>query len=171
MCYSLNDHNSTGVLFPSPCCRNGNRNREIKELVKGHGPSKRQHWNLILGSAGYAADLLRKNNGKCFQRARHCWQNLTYIRTSGLHENSARYAHFLHAPQATYSGLPYSALLLKSLIFGTEHFALWSLVMFGQWQFPAWGQKRGAKWCHGTYYSTSLSPSDCGLAASFSQKP
>lgn len=103
----------------------------------------------------YPANLLRKNNSKYFPSARHYCKNIVYVSTSSLHKHFTRYAHFLFISQ-TLSILPHSALGLERPTFGTEHFTLWSLVVFGQWEFPAWDQKVEEKWGHHTLYPSSL---------------
>lgn len=103
----------------------------------------------------YPANLLRKNNSKYFPSATHYCKNIMYVSTSSLHKHFTRYAHFLFISQ-TLSILPHSALGLERSTFGTEHFTLWSLVVFGQWEFPAWDQKVEEKWGHHTFYPSSL---------------
>lgn len=124
------------VLFLSLYCRRRNRDRKIEKLAPGPGPSERQNWDLCLGSvaSGYYAILLlpskRINDSQHFHGARHYCMFFMYMSTFSLHKNSMRYAHFLFTPSDTLHP-SILALCLERLTFGTAHFALWFLLVFG----------------------------------------
>lgn len=47
-------------------------------------------------------------------------------------------------------------ILLSGSCLCLVNFALWFLLVFGQWEFPGWDQKVEAKWGHGIYFLSSL---------------